>query len=343
MIDTLKLRLIDYDIKNNSKLIIQPSTKDLQGNENNNHILHRNSSGLEIEGSKAYLNTEHFNLNLGCGQSNSSACYVQTSIPKLANGKNYSPVDFMGLKTAIHTLEQHLKDNGIYTNLEQAKLSRLDLFVNVNAEYDFMNYSPVYRQLGLNRQNRQTDYGTTFLYGNRQIQLCVYDKRTEMLNREEDVSGLPITIRHELRLLKARKIKNDIGINNVAELFGAYDYLPEYYKTYVLNNFYKYDVFEGSAQTDKLRAAIEIIQRQYGTNGVTAAKLRNQLGLFAIAELSEQDYEYLKQVGSNRMFAQRVKVLVNRAKPYLMQHTRIFNKVTLSDLYNELRNKILAA
>jgi hypothetical protein len=154
VIDTLKLSLTDYSVSSGADLIVQPPTRNnATGEISGNFNLWRSGSGY-VEGSKAFHNGEEFNVTFKPGhspQGDSVLCLVQFSVPKVADGSNYHPTDYNGTERALGEVEDRLKGIGIRTNVQTAKLSRVDAFKTVEASEPYACYHPV---LGMLRGTR---------------------------------------------------------------------------------------------------------------------------------------------------------------------------------------------
>jgi hypothetical protein len=342
MIDTIKFRLQDYSIAKDTRLTLQPSPREISTDkELSSHILYSDKQHT-IQGQKAYLNTPLYKADLQQGKNGSPALYVQTSIAKVLNGTNYSPTALNELKTAFSKIEKDLKGLGIRTNIDESFLSRLDVFKNVLISEGFMSYSPVFQQLRMNYAN-QRDYGSSFLFYNNNVELSIYDKVTEMLNRKEDVSGIPKTARTELRLKVARKIKNSLEMQTVSDLIRDAEYLPEFYNQYLAKNIYKYRTFSDvpySLSNDYLQN-VAIASMRNGN--LSFSKFKDLLSVTQIIQNEPQILDLIKQHSANRMNVTRAKQTIDRLKTVYWQITQTNVNRTLSDLYAELREKTLAS
>ena len=222
-IDTLKLNLQDYQVKKDANILIHPGLIDNATGEQEQKLLYI-GDGYKIEGAKAMLNTSAYNLTL-----TNNGAFLQCSVPKICNGRNDVPVTGEQTKEVLTFLEADLKDKGIHTNLQISKLSRLDVFKQDNFRYTFPDYVPVFSLLNGKRQNRR-DYGTTYLYGNTQRELCIYDKGVEQQNSKGHQDITPTNqVRAELRLLFHRPVMKATGMNTATDLIKNYGELTPVY------------------------------------------------------------------------------------------------------------------
>jgi hypothetical protein len=342
MIDTLKIWLQDYSIDKDTKLTLQPSPREVSTDkELSSHILYSDRQHT-IQGQKAYINTPLYNINLLQGKNGSPALYLQTSIPKVINGKNYSPTALNELKTAFSKIQKDLKPLGIRFDINESVISRIDLFKNVFITEDFMSYSPVLQQLNMNYTQKR-DYGTSFLYYNNNVELSIYDKITEMLYRKEDVSGIPKTARTELRLKVVKKIKNSLEMRTVYDLIRDAEYLPEFYNQYLAKNIYKYRTFSDapySLSSDYLQNVASLSMRN---GNISIAKFFSIMNIAEIVKNESKILDIIKHCQANRKTLQRARHKIDRLKTEYWQLTQTNVNRTLSDLYSELREKTLAS
>jgi hypothetical protein len=196
MIDTLRLNLIDCEIKRSCPLTIQTGLKDYStGKLYNENDLFIDASGMIIRGAKAYLNDDKFNLTIQPtieSERNDfnqnklkikrfhrideniqpdlydweeddevKGIFLQTSLPRLLNEHNLKTLSFDEQKKALKILEDRLRIKGIKTNIENAKLSRLDTFTNIKTEFPFHNYSDLFSLMECSRM-KSVGYGQEY-------------------------------------------------------------------------------------------------------------------------------------------------------------------------------------
>jgi len=226
-LDTVKLHLKDYEITGESNLTVQPATYIAgTGEVVSEFPLFQDKAGRRFKGSKAYLNTDRFNLTIqpftrgGIG----TTCFVSFSVPKNYYGNNFYSVGEEGSQAVFSLIGKELWKNGIHTEIKEADLSRVDTFKNIQTEEPFSSYYSLFSLLKA-RRAIQRGYGTTFLVHNTQQEFCIYDKLEEMRNREIDITNFPAqTMRFEHRLLNKKKVQTVYGFSSVSELFsGGYE------------------------------------------------------------------------------------------------------------------------
>lgn len=344
MIDTLKLSLVEYEISENPQLTLEHSPTNLETGSRTSVYRLFMAGGRVVEGLKAYHNAENFNLTikpLSSLQPQIVGCYLQFSLPKLANGTNYYPITEQAAKRALRGLEGDLREIGVSTNLDNAVLSRVDSFRNVLASETYATYHPVLSALKGKRM-AQRDYGTTFLWSNTQQELCVYDKLAEMAARKHKTAGLaPNTIRFEHRLLKARKVRDTLSMATAGDLLSDLAHVETTFKANLEKQLFSKSVSDVEAFLEvelenQLRFFCERGDRFWFQSWLSAVALRG------LAVDSELILSAVGKVTNHRSTQLRIKRQLEAAKMDAMQLELSANpKRTLAELYTELQSKVL--
>lgn len=349
MIDTIKLHLKDYEISDSTTLQVQPSSFIAgTGEKVSDHALFQSGSGAVYYGSKAYLNSDNFNLSIkpmpsGADTPRVANCFVQFSVPKNHYGNNFYSVDCEETEEEFNKLEASLRDNGIRTNLKEADLSRVDTFKNIEPEEDFSSYYSLFSLLKA-RRAVQRGYGTTFLLSNSQQEFCVYDKNVEMKLRGVDLSKFPEnTMRFEHRLLNKKKVSTIYGFSKAGEIFkGGYEVIREKRAEEWKKSLFSYEVPEvvllgSKALEEEMRAFKEKFTRnwfQFFLQAYGAYHLAQKAGVEAV-ELALQNLE------SERTKVWRAKkILVDAKKEIDFVKKEQNSEKSLGELYEELRSKV---
>lgn len=322
MIDTIKLNLDDCEIDNKAQIIIEPSpyTHDTQQKFINYDLFLDNTTGEIVQGKKAYLNNEKFNItikpkyklqkdaiskkrmydiNYSGGikagkifkiespeEKFNSGIFVQLSLPRYLNETNFNSISINDEKKVINQLEKDLRSNGIKTNIWNSNLSRVDAFANIQTDENFSSYSEIFSLINLSRMERFEYAGTTFLYKNGEQQICCYDKIAEIQNKfKKDTNfKLPNTLnvlRIENRLLKKRKIFSVTGFYTLKELYKNYDFIKEHYKNEVEKTIFQYEPEELEILTSKnIKNEMELFKNIKGRNW-----LHHYLRMYGLAHL----------------------------------------------------------
>jgi hypothetical protein len=345
VIDTLQLSIEDYSISSNSGLQLMPSPIDLStGLMKSNHPLFTDSDGKSIEGSKAFHNGEDFNLTikpLTGREPDKIGCYVQFSVPKVLNGDNYAGTDSKGTKAALRLMQDRLQAIGMKTNINTAKLSRLDAFRNVEASEPFTSFQPILQVMQGQRMAKR-DYGTTFLWGNTQQQICVYDKLAEMAARKQSIKGsTPNTIRFEHRLLNRRKVKDTTGIETVSDLLSDLGHVEDCYRKSMKKLLFK---AESVADTQPVTVMEIEAELQYfiDQGGHWFERWIKARGLRVNANDYESILKAADNIAPNREALRRIRNTLKDARMDALNLEKVApSKKTLGQLYTELQAKVL--
>jgi len=339
MLDTVKLRLLDYEVERQNNLSIS-TVFNTSGEEKNACKLFDMNDGTEIGGAKAYFNTSNLQFDVM-----SRGAFVKFSVPKTYyQGNNYKSVNQEQTKEVIQHIETELKENGIKTNLFNADLSRIDMFKQIIPDEQFYNYAPIFRAIK-GSQKELRDYGTTFLWKNGVEQIAVYDKIKEMLHQKKDISGLPDTIRFENRLLNKRKIEQALEFTKASELVSYYNELEPSYNASMTKNLFKMDTTQFNIQIQKeLERRFEYYFENGGRNWVS--KFIYSLGTDAVETFGVENFISLARAKWTNKEKQKSYRLRKKINEQIIENTlskSSFSKRTLlSDLYNELKLKLVA-
>lgn len=342
MIDTVKLMLTDYEIEAEADITVQPSSFVLATGEGVEYPLFNVKDRGTVYGSKAYLNCENWNLTLKPMLGVGTGAFLQLSVPKNHYGSNYYSVGEGGTKAVLNKVEEELSNRGVKCNLQEAELSRIDTFKNIEPEEHFTTYHSLFQTLNAKRTQKR-DYGTTFLFSNSQQEFCVYDKVEEMRNRNMNIEGIPETMRFEHRLLNKAKINSVYGFTGVKDIFkGGYEVIREKQVESWRKNLFRYEAEEvlvlGSKQIEEeMRAYKEKHGRNwlhYYLKGYGSYYLTLNAGKEAIGIA-------LMNIERDRVKAWRAGKVLEEAERELLNMKMVegTNK-TMAELYEELKIKV---
>ena len=346
MLDTMKLSLKEYSIAGDNKLTVQPASYLAGSGEVLSEFpLFRDTGGRTFRGSKAYLNTDRLNLTLQPFTRSESgvSCFVQFSIPKIHYGNNYYSVGEDGSKAVVELVERELKEAGVITPLQEANISRLDTFKNIQPEEPFSSYYSLFPLLKA-RRAIQRGYGTTFLVHNTQQEWCVYDKNEEMKARGIDLSEFPDrTMRFEHRLLNGAKVKAIHGFSTVGALFsGGYEVVREKARESWSKSLFSFKVEEvvrlGALE---LEQELRSFKQKYGERYFP--HFLKSYGAYHLAQYAgvEVVKVALQNLEANRMAVWRAEKLLTDTKRELDLLKKVEGSdKTLSTLYQELQAKV---
>lgn len=388
MIDTLRINLIDPEIKKSSPLIVQPGQIDYStGKILNQSDLFIDSHGKIITGHKAFLNSDKFNLTInptliyepgeeGGGslkqkrfhriennlqpdlydwnfreEEQVQGVFVQTSLPRLLNENNFNQLTKDQEYKAIKKLQEDLSIHGIDTDINKAKLSRLDTFTNIATDLPFYSYSSLFDLMECSRLKQIAWNDESYLWKNKEQQIIVYDKIKELLSKDPELrTGKNKNImRIENRLLKKRKIESSLKLLTVEELLDNYSDVKEFHKKEVTKKIFRYDFNDIKTLTEnKVEAQLYFCKNNFSDKWLDG--FLKMEGMRSIIEVGSVDFllEKIETLDSDkketaiRKKKSRAKKLYNEMKFYLGLFENSYNKEnskTNIQLYNEIKNK----
>jgi len=346
MLDTVKVYIPEYSISDRTELKIQPAQVVAgTGEKLNEFQLFQTVAGRKCHGSRAFLNTEKWNLDLKpySFTENGTACFLHFSVPKIHNGNNYYSVGEQGTEAVFNLVEEELKEYGFYCNLQKADFSRIDTFKNIQPEEPFETYSALFDLLKARRGVKRS-FGTTYMVSNTMQEFCIYDKLAEMELHKLDISSFPETMRFEHRLLNKQKINSILGFTQVADLFkGGYAVIRDKRKESWSESLFKFSVEEVvQLGSQELAQEMRNFENAHGRNwfsyflkGYGAFHLAKYAGI-EVVELAMQNLE------PDRMKVYRMrKTLEEAEKELLLFKKESSSNKTYATLYSELKEKVL--
>ena len=342
MIDTLKVMLNDYRISSDSEIRVQPASYELGTGTKVEYPLFETPE-QRFYGAKAYLNEDNWNLTLKpLAGGRAVGAFLQLSIPKNYYGNNFYSVGEKGTEAVLSKVEGELKERGVHTNLQEADISRVDTFKNIEPEEPFSSY---YSLLSLLKARRaiQRGYGTTFLLSNTQQEFCVYDKLAEMRERQLETGNLPPTMRFEHRLLNKQKVQNVYGLSKVEDIFrGGYQVIREKQVESWKNSLFNFTAEEvvllGSRQ---LEQEMKKFKEKFPTGWFS--RFLKAYGAYYLASHAGKEViiEALQNFEVDRMKVWRaVQVCEEAERELMVLKQEEGSKKTLGALYEELRRKV---
>jgi hypothetical protein len=345
MLDTIKIRLCDFDVSTGADLtVVNPTTDFATGECSASYPLFRADS-VAVRGSKAFHNGDDFNLtiqNVAKHNPESVECFVQFSAPKVVNGDNFNLSDGVTTVKAFKAIEHRLNDIGIKTNVTNAFISRLDTAKNIETDEPTANYFEVLAMLQGKRMAKR-DYGTTYLWGNKSHEICAYDKLAEMAARKVSTDNIAQTLRLEWRLLKAAKFQAATGMRTVKDVLSDYQHIEKCYRDSMGKQLFSATVpeFERLRASD-IERQMKLFQERGGNSWwrdwVMASALKGMLPDF------DTIVNAAIKVSTNRMQTHRIRKDLQAARMDALALIESENpdRQNLSQLYSELQAKALA-
>ncbi len=137
---------------------------------------------------------------------------VSFSLSRLYNGDNFSSYSPFDYDEIVKRLKPILDNFGFgIKDWKKVKVSRLDVFLNVELDRDYNSYFPIVKTGKLPRTEAR--YSDTSKYSeNKSFTLLTYDKKKHLQNIKE-VNIEENVLRFELRYLNGPKIKRNLGSN----------------------------------------------------------------------------------------------------------------------------------
>lgn len=351
-IDTLRLHVRDFAIDAGAPIIIQPNDH-FMGEGGDDRVLFRDRLGGVHRGKRAYLNTGIYQLTIKpVGRQDRETgevegrhgggirCFVQASLPKVARGENYYPVDERGARDAVKALEKQLQADGVFCTLEAESVSRIDFFRNVQTEHDTNSYYQVMEKISPSLQRgRKRDYGTGWLIHNTQQEFCVYDKLVEMTDRGVDIGGYPLnTLRFEHRLLNGAKTQAVLGAKRLRDVLERYDRYQQVERDAWRKMVFCYhpDFARHVILPAELKKRYEYYRDRYGARWVD----RMFWGNGAKRDLQDAGFDVVLETLAGMVSERTFSRLRGKLRGYRDELAFGGGTVELSSLYQELQEKV---
>ena len=337
-IDKLMLTSQAFIIKDASQtgLQVKHGFTNLATGEQSNPFLFKDKTGRKIEGVSAFLNTEFYGLNI-------NQFGVQINFNP---SKAYHPFELCNdpkiLQQRIENVSKDLYSKGIRLDIEQTKVSRIDLAKNSEMIHPCIAYGAVMSLLNINRAKRNAMYPDGHSSNNNKFGLNFYNKGKEL--RQDGIEIIPHDrmMRCELQYKSSQSVCKRTGISTLESLYEiGTENLYNLYKETLSQDVFKAgqsnqlqisytDIKEIIMQLQPMygRRTMEVLYSSYGIE-----TLINQLG-------SVEHFEsILKDLGYHRN-------TITKHKKRLMQYLnlqKIISKASgIGKLFKELHLKFAA-
>lgn len=178
MYDKLILISRDFEIDNTSKIRTQEPDKGNDDNEIGFPLYKNRDTGGWVYGKKSYFKKEKQDEMRILVDINQYGMRIVTNPSKIINdGMNYDTADNTGIDFSLDYIQKTLIENGIHTNIDDFKVSRMDTAQTSKVKYRFSEYP---FQLLRAKRMVYKNYGTTHLFHNGQREVCFYDKMEQI-------------------------------------------------------------------------------------------------------------------------------------------------------------------
>jgi hypothetical protein len=364
MVDTVVLNLDKFAINKRHLLDIQPPvikpTGEIIGDFNINGI----------SASKAWHNGKKFNVTLKqkFGSPGQISAFVQTSLPRYQAENNTQAVDQRQAREIFQHLEEDLSAIGIESKINDANLSRLDLFRNAETKFPFETYSPVLNLMSGKRMKSQEFGGQGFMYRNSKHEIVAYDKLQEMDYKLKSKFGKGTEtykteseiikkkyldknlLRFEYRMKSHEKVSDVSKFETAKDLINYYPTLETIYKSTMKENLFKYDGRKIEIlQTKKLESIFSELKSLYPRSYVT--KFLMMVGMQGLSQYGTivQISAALEKVSENKGTVSKFKSRVDEQKIFLEDLMQKLKRKQIdvsgqpiNELYLELKRLVLA-
>lgn len=312
-------------------------------------VLYR-SDDREFTGLKAFANTDNFSLTIEPARDGvESLCRLHFSAGAYASN-NLEPLDLERTFHVARNAREELFGLGAEVDLENAMITRLDVARNVPLSRPIPCYSPVFGALGTRKRVSKADYGGTgFLVGNKTWEIGFYDKGAEMLEKKHGPEECPPnTLRPELRLKKARAIRDAIGADRLVDLPAKWENLREAYR-----NGLERDVFRARPEAAIERSLNHYEMAQHVREGEAAYKwtaikslgypliLVRDFGLEGAKQFAEECLGYDPDTEAGQRQLRRVYRELEDADFAIKNAGYTESEMPVKELYKELKRRVM--
>jgi hypothetical protein len=234
-----------------------------------------------------------------------------------------------------------LRKHEVETDLEQAKISRLDVAHNLVLNHELLTYNNVFDTLQGKRHFKRS-YGDSRYWKNGENEFIIYNKRKEIIEQHRKKINMPNITRAEVKALKGRSVKKVFGVHKLGDILE---------KTFVEE--YNLFVTERILRTNfgtQLRFDFEQLEKsfmncidKFGRNRAIDNFLRI-IGVEALSETKNGLIYFQEIIKSNyhertvRRQMSKINDLLSVLKPVQQKKEEIFTQ-----LNEELRTKLLVA
>ncbi len=250
MIDTLNCFTPAFSVSEQPQLTIERGNLNLRtGQEVSSGFLWNN--GLRsVHGKKAKYREDGIRIAIVARkQKVPPLLYISINPGILIHGHNFYSVTFPEMVKSLDIANIVLMKIGITTNLLHCRLARMDIFKNIELDYDCNYYLPVLRMMSPKYMSSKgvLSYDNSYQIANQSVQYNYYNKLSQIEAKHKYVP-VPISInsanigRLEIRYMKHLVIKGRFGFETVGELVKrkSFSMLIDIYERELTNNFFRF-------------------------------------------------------------------------------------------------------
>ena len=348
-VDTLHLYCREWKVRASAQLEVQPAAFEVgtgKPTEERPDVELFNG----VRGVKAWANRPLWNLTVRPFRGAVNA-FISLSVPKVASGgrNNYEPSTPEATWAALGLVESELFGAGFECDIQAATLSRVDVFRNVSTREPFEAYGQVFGLMNAKRMAAK-QYGSTFLWANKQHALTTYNKREELEAAGLDVAGLPANpVRFEYRLLTGKKCEASIPFRTAGELVGGLDILGALYRKAWGEQAFRLEVADVEAYAkEQALSEMRFYRAQFGRmwvakhlNALGALSIHRTIGAKRYGELVQEVESDSAVAASSERKARYAAAIVREGAAMLGTQRKARKGVTLGAMYRELRAAVI--
>ena len=346
-IDTLWGMFENFDISDPSQFSVQKGKLHVgTGIVRNERVLLKDPNSQWVSGEKAELDTPDLHLVLKRLNFSDRRLFLRASLPKIVYGDNYHPLDKRALTQGLQQIQQEMLTHGVKANILEAKLTRIDIFVNLILHHPFEKYLPILAILHFPGTVPRVYNPTGYLFANTQQAIAIYDKPAEMESRGRDISDQPEHVmRIEYRLFTHRNIKKVTDIESVEKLLKNYTRVEDIFKNAMSTLFKHNPNIENVSKLTELTGQLQYFKNNYGKNywprflKCMGYRCLDKQGIIPKRALAARQFVSPVERKSRE---KRRRTLLNESVESLVVNkmTATATGVTPFDLYMELVNKL---
>lgn len=182
-------------------------------------------------------------------------CFVWFTPNRLLRGSNAHPANRMELDLAFAEVERRLREQNLIVDIRSAKVTRVEITRNIHLPRSVDRYWPLLHRLIMPYDKRGRNFKNGLWRGSSEVRLCIYGKRTQMEatmgrqaveameRRWRYLPGPPLpderTIRLEWRLLRAKKIRDDLDVHQASDLITKFETFPDRFDKYMAGQIFR--------------------------------------------------------------------------------------------------------
>jgi len=348
-VDTLHLHARDWKVLPTAQLEVQPAAFEVGTgfpSEERPDVELFNG----VRGVRAWANRPLWNLTIRPYRGEVNA-FIGLSVPKVASGGrgNFAPASPEATSAVLGLVESELFNAGFDCDIQAATLTRCDVFKNIATREPFEAYGQVFALMNAKRMAVK-NFGSTFLWGNKQHALTTYNKREELEEAGQDVAGLPANcVRFEYRVLTGKKCKEAIPFRTAGELVGGLEVLGELYRREWGSKAFALEVAEvESYAKEQALSEMRFYRAQFGRmwvakhlNAMGALQVHRTIGAKRYGELVEEVESDSAVAATSERKGRYAAAIVREGAALLGTQRRARKGVTLGALYRELQAAVL--